>query len=114
MYEYEAVVMRVIDGDTVDLKVDLGFRTFKEDRFRLMGINAPDNENPDGKKAATLHLLSLIPLGSNVFIITDKNRTEKYGRWLATIWTPGILASVNRLMINDGHAQLYVGGPRVR
>lgn len=112
MFEYAATILRVVDGDTVDLKVDLGFRHFMEDRFRMAGINAPDNENVTAKKAATAFLSGLLPVGTKVKLKTDKDETEKYGRWLGIIWISSSALSVNTLMLDNGHAVIYTGGPR--
>ena len=47
MYEYNAEVLRVVDGDTIDVLIDVGFSTFKKERVRLHGINTPECRTPD-------------------------------------------------------------------
>lgn len=97
-YIYEAVVIRWVDGDTVDLRVDCGFRTFLEDRFRLVGpqgrgFNAPEVKGAErdvGLETAG-YCNEILPTGSAVVIQTFKNRQQgKYGRWLACIYDRGL------------------------
>lgn len=101
-------MIRIVDGDTVDLDVDLGFRTSFKDRFRLKGIDAPEQRTRDliEKKAglaATARLQELIPVGSQVIVETDK--AGKYGRWIATIYANDV--DINQQMIKEGHATPY-------
>ena len=72
MYEYRARVVEVVDGDTIDLSVDLGFHFAFGTRFRLLGINAPElhAENPAPGQAAKAALVKLCPLGSDVIVKT--------------------------------------------
>lgn len=108
IYEYKAKVHRVVDGDTVWLDVDLGFHVRAVVDFRLEGLNAP--EMVGASKAAGLaakaeleRLLSLGPLR----IISTK--TEKYGRYLVTIWVAvdGYELNVNQALIDGGFATVY-------
>lgn len=104
MYEYQATILRVIDGDTVDAKVDLGFDIRFTMKLRLFGINAPEMRTPAGPLAKQ-HLIELI--GTNpVMIQTLKDRKEKYGRYLATIVANGV--NVNLQMVLDNHAIAYM------
>lgn len=113
LYEYRATVVRVLDGDTLDLDVDLGLRVHVQARVRLQGINAPELRavGEDGERSRA-HLLELTPLGSPVIIRTIKDRTEKYGRWLAVVWALESGGSVNQRMVDEGYAVDYDGGPR--
>ena len=88
MYQYAARVVRVVDGDTLDLEVDLGFRVVIRDRFRLAGINAPELSTSEGQ-ATALWLKNLLYPGSVLQVDTHKDSREKYGRWLAVIWQEG-------------------------
>ncbi|HET9658269.1 MAG TPA: thermonuclease family protein [Kineosporiaceae bacterium] len=110
-FEYTATLAGVVDGDTVDLTIDLGFRLSFRDRFRLAGCNAPEKRTPEGKAAALFvrdwfadrHLLQ---------VRTLKDSREKYGRWLATIIGPDGADLVTDL-IAAGHAVPWDGqGPR--
>ena len=106
MYEYRAEVIRVVDGDTVDVEVDLGFRIGQQMRLRLVGINAPELHTLDGPPARD-HLAGLVGiLPVRLTIRTVKDRTEKYGRYLASlIRDDGI--DVNASMMADGFAVAY-------
>lgn len=111
MYEYAATVQRVVDGDTVDLMVDLGFDTHRFDRFRLYGINAAEHGTPSGN-AATAYLKGILTAGLTVTATTHKDKFDKYGRMLAVLTTADG-KSVNDEMVASGHAAPYFGvGPR--
>ena len=103
MYEYRATLVRVVDGDTVWLEVDLGFDIRRLDSFRLVGINAPEMNTAEGK-AAREWLVARLP--AVLMIRTVKDRREKYGRYLATLYVDG--TNVNEQMIEEGHAQRYM------
>lgn len=111
MYEYRATVLRVIDGDTVEARVDLGFDVFAVQRFRLDGINAPETkgESRDAGKAATEYLRTLVAknaTGGVLTIQTRKDKREKYGRYLAVLIASGW--NLNAVMVNTGHAVPYM------
>ena len=108
MYEYRASVLRVVDGDTVDVRVDLGFDVRMDMRLRLLGINAPERYTERGP-AATAHLLGMLAAaGLTVTVRTEKDRKEKYGRYLATLLLPDG-TNVNERMLADGHAVPMAG-----
>lgn len=112
-YTYSAKVVRVVDGDTVDLAVDVGFRVTVNDRFRLLGINAPESRgvNADvyAATASTEHLRRMLGMlgGGTVVLRSHVPRIgqDKYGRWLAELWIDDM--SVNRAMVDAGHAVEY-------
>lgn len=106
MYEYTATVLRVIDGDTVWLDVDLGFDVKRKDSFRLAAIDAPEISTPEGV-AARDHLVRLLHGGGELTITTHKDKREKFGRYLATLWLGH--RNLNVEMVIDGHAQPYRG-----
>ncbi len=103
MYHYRATVQRVVDGDTVDLAVDAGFRITFTDRFRLYGIDTPELRTPtyEAGHAARLWLDNLIG-GRELQVETYKPATDKYGRWLATLHLAGV--NVNTALVDAGHA----------
>jgi len=118
MYEYAATVRRVIDGDTVDVDIDLGCSIHHHVRVRLYGINAPEthgvkktSEEYKRGTAATEFLRKQVE-GSELVIHTHKDRKGKYGRYLAELWVPGEEKSINSLMVEEGHAVEYFGGKR--
>ena len=113
MYKYNAKLDRVVDGDTVDALVDLGFDTWKKVRIRMMGMNAPESRTRDLEEkklglAAKARLIEM--LGDGVFTL-QSHGVGKYGRCLGEIFRESDV-SINRQLINEGHATEYFGGKR--
>jgi micrococcal nuclease len=106
LFNYRAKVIHVVDGDTVDFSVDLGFNLSISIRTRLIGINAPERFTPEGK-AASEYLQKLLPEGHTFTISTDKMPGDKYGRWLASIWIDSS-TTVNDKMLAEGHAKPFM------
>lgn len=114
MYEYSAQVVEIIDGDTCKVTADLGFSIYSKQVLRLNGINTPELHgvaDPNPGLAAKAFLASLIE-GKAVTIRTYKDHREKYGRLLADVYVAGDPVSVNKKMIDAGHARAYFGGAR--
>lgn len=114
LFEYSATLDRVVDGDTVWLFVDLGFRMRAHLDFRLHGLNTPEMIGPSrvAGLAAKAELERLLSLGS-LRIVTDK--ADKYGRWLATIFvrTPAGEVNANAALLKGSFAKPYMGeGPK--
>lgn len=107
MYQYEATLLRVIDGDTVDLLVDLGCDISIKMRCRLFGINTPERGQP-GYLEANNALTSLLE-GTPLIVETIKDRKEKYGRYLVHIWQQELEGeSINTQMVLLNHAVRYI------
>ena len=113
LYNYRAKVVGVYDGDSITIDIDLGLGVWsKGQKCRLSGIDTPEirgEERIAGLKAK-IRVSELI-LGKQVVIITEKDKTGKYGRWLATIWDlndDGVWVNINKLLISEGHAEAYV------
>ena len=109
MYEYRATLVRVVDGDTIDVETDLGFNIDFTQRLRLYGINAPELSTPEGL-AARAFIIGQLPTAQWALTIdTVKDKQEKYGRYLATIFVGGAagLTNINDLMVTSGHAVPY-------
>lgn len=107
MYEYRAICDRVVDGDTADFTVDLGFGIKKKDRFRFAGINTPElrgEEREAGLKAA--EYVSERILGKSVIIRTNKDSQGKYGRYIATILYGDGLTDLNQELVRVGMAKV--------
>jgi len=103
MFEYRAELVRVVDGDTVDLLVDLGFNTFIRDRFRLSGIDAYETRGEEREKGLEAKDYLIDTLNAKELVITTSQNTKgKYGRWLSTIHADGV--NVNQLLVDKGHA----------
>lgn len=111
MYTYKAKLIRVVDGDTVDLTLDLGFNTFINHRFRLHGVDTPEvfgvkkgsEEYEKGIKAKN-RVAELLE-GKNIKVETFKDRKDKYGRYLAVIYVDKIC--INDLLFEEGLAKIY-------
>lgn len=109
MFEYRATVVKVIDGDTIDFTVDLGFHVSLAIRTRVLGIDAPEVTTAAGKNVRD-GLRAALPTGSEVTIRTQKDPGDKYGRWLADI--DGPFGNLSQWMIAQGWAVAYAGGAR--
>ena len=118
MYRYQATVVRIVDGDTLYLDVDLGFFIRMTMDVRLKGINTPEIRGPEreaGLKSKTF-VEAAIPPGT--LVVIDSTKAEKYGRYLADIWyLPGaktrdeILANgrlLNKELVDKGLAVPYM------
>ena len=108
MYEYNARVTKVVDGDTIDCDVDLGFYMTANIRFRLARINTPEVRGAEkvAGKAAKQWLIDLLNKHDNK-IRVGTSKTGKYGRWIADII---IDDEIDTLIVNDelvkaGHAE---------
>ena len=114
MYEYNAKTIRVVDGDTVDAMIDLGFDTWKKIRIRMHGINAPESRTRDLEEkkrglAAKARLTELLEDADNKFILVSHG-VGKFGRCLGDIRIDQ--KSVNLQLIKEGHGTEYYGGKR--
>ena len=122
MYEYNVSVTKVVDGDTVDVDIDLGFgMTYKKQRVRLMGIDTPESRTRDlveklFGKASKKHLKEIIQNAEMLTLVShDKG---KFGRILGELYVYENVGhpqfevhySVNQKMIDDHHAVDYAGG----
>lgn len=111
MWTYRAEITQVIDGDTVEAIVDLGFGVRMKQKFRLYGINAPEMRggSHEAGLAAQSQLKKLIREGGPISLQTRKDKQEKYGRYLCTLWSgTDVLLNLNLEMIRSGHAVEYM------
>jgi micrococcal nuclease len=113
-YIYKATVVRWVDGDTVWLTVDLGFRLTMTSDFRLFGINTPEHGQP-GFHEATAFAQKSAPEGSPVIIRSFKD-PDKYGRWIVQIFIGNVVLSgqtdLNDALVAGGFAVPYFGGTK--
>jgi len=121
MYEYFVrEVKNVVDGDTIDVIIDLGFDILFSSRVRLAGIDTPESRTTDKtEKALGLeakeYLKKQLKDAKSVVIRTEKmNSSEKYGRILGWIYVNGESESINNKMINDGYAWGYLGETKIK
>ena len=121
MYEYFVKeVKNVVDGDTIDVVIDLGFDILFASRVRLAGIDTPESRTTDkAEKAlgieAKEYLKKHLKDAKSVVIRTEKmDSSEKYGRILGWVYVNGESESVNNKMINDGYAWGYLGETKIK
>lgn len=105
-------VVRVVDGDTVVLNIE-----GKNEKVRLIGIDAPESVHPDSRKnteegrKASEYLAGLLD-GESVYMTLDAEETDSYGRILAYLWD-GDGNMINLKIVGDGYAQVYTVSPNV-
>ena len=121
MYEYRVKkVTGVVDGDTIDVEIDLGFNVSYAQRVRLAGIDTPESRTTDKfEKSLGLeakeYLKSKLKDAKLIVIKTEKpDSSEKYGRILGWLYVDGDTVSVNDHMIEDGYAWGYLGDTKVK
>ena len=112
MYEYRCEVVKVIDGDTVDVDIDLGFGIWmRNERVRLYGIDTPESRTRDLEEkkyglAAKEFLTKWLSAG-NITLKTYKDAEGKFGRILGEIWYNDV--NINQKLIEEHHAVGYHG-----
>jgi micrococcal nuclease len=121
MYEYFVKeVKNVVDGDTIDVVIDLGFDILFASRVRLAGIDTPESRTTNkAEKSLGLeakeYLKKHLKDAKSVVIRTEKmDSSEKYGRILGWVYVNGESESVNNKMINDGYAWGNLGETKVK
>ncbi len=82
MWTYRAKIAKVVDGDTLDLDVDLGFRVTHRIRARLARIDTAETSTPEGRSVKAL-VAEQVPVGTDVTIVTGKG--DRYGRWISEV-----------------------------
>jgi endonuclease YncB( thermonuclease family) len=111
-YLYEAIVERVIDGDTVVMTIDLGFRASMKIPVRLYGVDTDELNRKTGDGYAAKEFIEKhCPVGSKQLLLSHKNQADKYGRWLGTILQPGGV-SINEQLLTLALARPYFGGAK--
>jgi micrococcal nuclease len=121
MFEYYVKkIENVVDGDTIDVTIDLGFDISFSSRVRLAGIDTPESRTKDLKEKALgleakEYLKKALKDAKSVVIKTEKiNSSEKYGRILGWVYINGDTVSLNDMMINDGYAWGYMGETKIK
>ena len=119
MYEYRAKAIKIVDGDTVDFEINLGFDVKLKERFRLYGINAPETRlgkktTPEDKKrglAAKRFVANQIEASNYIMIKTHQDKKGKFGRYLAEVLLSkdnNKWINLNDLLVEMGHAVEYM------
>ena len=116
MYTYKAKVTRVVDGDTVDALIDLGFDTHVKKRIRLYGMDAWESRTRNKEEkvkglAAKARLKEILKETNNEFILVSYG-VGKFGRCLGELFQTADSDSINNQLISEGHAKKYYGGKR--
>jgi len=111
MIKYKAKLIRIIDGDTIDAEIEVGFDIYVRKRIRLWGIDAPETRSRDkdevqsGKQAASRLQAILAHSGGEFELVTHGD--GKFGRCLGEIFVKDINESVNQVLINEGLVKKY-------
>ena len=125
MYNYNATCTRVVDGDTIDAMIDLGFGVHVKKRIRLAGINAPESRTRDKQEkilglAAKDRLIAMMEGADNKFEL-ESQELGKYGRVLGKLHIDKLdgkdlitKTCVNDCLVKEGYATEYDGGKRVK
>lgn len=109
----DCVVERVVDGDTVDLRINLGFHTYVKKRIRLMGIDAPETRTRDmdekrngiAARERLVELLGQSQSSEDWLVDLESHEIGKFGRVIGTLWVGNL--NVNRQMLVEGYAKEY-------
>ena len=118
MYTYKAKLDRVVDGDTIDVNIELGFDITVHKRVRLAGIDTPESRTRDLEEkkrglAAKYRLTEILDMGS---LVVESKEVGKYGRVLGnlTIYPDNLdlPINVNQKLVDEGHAVEYNGGKK--
>ena len=117
MYTYKIKLDRIIDGDTIDAHIDLGFDISVKKRIRFIGINTPESRTRDLEEkkkglAAKERLIEILKANDNKFVLKSHG-VGKYGRCLGELYVETLgEISVQQTLINEGHGVAYFGGKR--
>jgi micrococcal nuclease len=121
MYEYRVrKVTKIVDGDTIDVEIDLGFNISYAQRVRLAGIDTPESRTRDKvEKVLGLEskqrLKDILDKAQLVVIKTElPDSSEKYGRILGWLFVDGAEKSVNEALVADGYAWGYLGDTKIK
>ena len=128
-YEFPVVITRVVDGDTVDARIDIGFKIKYDERIRLMGIDTPESRTSNIKEkqlglASKARIKELLAMANvipkkrgqkDIILKTSKDGKGKFGRILGSLIINGNTGNpidVNMILISEGHARWYMGGSK--
>ena len=117
MYEYRCTVVKIVDGDTVDVDIDLGFGIWmRNERIRLLGIDTPESRTRDKEEkkyglAAKKYLTEMLNDEGGIVLKTKKDAEGKFGRILGELWRTTDYAdkSINQYLVDEHHAVQYYG-----
>jgi endonuclease YncB( thermonuclease family) len=112
LWVYRATFERVVDGDTIDVRVDAGFRNYRRERVRLLGVNAPESRGPsrdDGQASRVyvetwLQTAEMDTADDHWPLILETSKSDVFGRWLATLWRVSDGECLNIEILQAGYA----------
>jgi len=113
MYTYKAKLIRVINGDTLDIEIDLGFDLSIKQRLKLYGVDTPDSRSTDleiRQKGLDVKQRVIEVLTKEFTVTTILNKRGKYGRILGKIYIvdeKDNKVCINELLVEEGHASRY-------
>lgn len=114
MYEYKATLIKVVDGDTIDVIIDLGFRMTTEQRIRLKGINTPEiwrtkKDSEEYRKGieAKNYVIERLNNNNNTFILRTDKDAGMYGRYISDVILSDSELTLNDSLIKEGYATVY-------
>ncbi len=105
MEKYEAEILRIIDGDTYDVLVNLGWGVLMRHRVRLRGIDTPEMNTQEGKDAKAF--AEEILLDQRIYLTNVAKRTDKYGRTVAKIWLVDEGRDITEYLLTEGYGVPY-------
>ena len=109
---FPARVLRVVDGDTLDVELDCGFHTTRLERLRLLGVNAPERKAPtreagDAALDATVRWIAWnSPIGVKWPLVVETSKSDAFGRYLAVVYGEGDV-SLNDALLAQGVVEVY-------
>ena len=115
MYQYRCQILRVVDGDTVDIDIDLGFGVWmRKQRVRLYGVDTPESRTRDLEEKkfgmmAKKYVKGYLPIGTDQILRTHKDGKGKFGRILGEFVVEEGMTTLNALLIKNHHAVKYTG-----
>ena len=115
MYQYRCQILRVVDGDTVDIDIDLGFGVWmRKQRVRLYGVDTPESRTRDLEEKtfgmmAKKYVKGYLPIGTDQILRTHKDGKGKFGRILGEFVVEEGMTTLNALLIKNHHAVEYTG-----
>lgn len=109
MYEYYTKIEKVVDGDTVDVFIDLGFSVWHKERIRLAGIDTAEKNTPLGKALKQFLVANI----EGKIIRLQVSKPDKYGRYLGVAFLKDSSISINDQLIKANLAKQYGGDSKI-
>ena len=110
-YVYRCIVKNIVDGDTIDVSIDVGFGIYVTKRLRFLLVDTWETRGEERERGlvAKERLTELVDSSEKVYIQTIMDAEGKYGRVLAWVWTEtqDVLLSVNEVLLNEEHGTVY-------